>query len=368
MLETDLPYTPSERRSSCTTQSDIVRTTEQTDEAINMTTVTPQHTSAGNSEPLQPATERRGRPHHLFAASQASGQSHSYPTPEPAAFYGSPILSHGLGRSTRSPIWTASQSPTWTSDVLNYSFAPSEPSRGLALGSYNQGSGQGWEIPPDYQQFQHSERTSTYLNRYPTLTVESLSTYNQSQLGIPTTAPHSETFAYPNYAVTSAPMTQDTRHYGLESCTSAPPNNSGLAITTSFPASTYPNLSPGDAELSTPMTPISDMDEDFSCCYDDAQRSPAMDAKREEGGESETPKSCETPYAQLIYQAFMSSPRRAMTLQEIYRWFLENTDKGRKSTMGGGTGKGWQNSIRHNLSMNGVRTISTPSATLIPVY
>jgi hypothetical protein len=104
------------------------------------------------------------------------------------------------------------------------------------------------------------------------------------------------------------------------------------------------------------------MDEDLSRCYDNAQRSPAIHTEREEGGEPEASKTGETPYAQLIYQAFMSSPRRAMTLQEIYRWFLENTDKGKKSTMSGGTGKGWQNSIRHNLSMNGVRTTHTSPA------
>jgi hypothetical protein len=56
----------------------------------------------------------------------------------------------------------------------------------------------------------------------------------------------------------------------------------------------------------------------------------------------------ETPYAQLIYRAFLSTPRRAMTLQEIYQWFRENTDKGKDDS------KGWQNSIRHNLSMNQV--------------
>jgi len=54
----------------------------------------------------------------------------------------------------------------------------------------------------------------------------------------------------------------------------------------------------------------------------------------------------EEPYAQLIYRAFMSTPRRAMTLQDLYQWFRENTDKGKSDT------KGWQNSIRHNLSMN----------------
>lgn len=55
------------------------------------------------------------------------------------------------------------------------------------------------------------------------------------------------------------------------------------------------------------------------------------------------------PYAQLIYRAFRSRENRSMTLQEIYQWFRENTDKAK------GEGKGWQNSIRHNLSMNGVR-------------
>jgi hypothetical protein len=58
----------------------------------------------------------------------------------------------------------------------------------------------------------------------------------------------------------------------------------------------------------------------------------------------------EEPYAQLIFRAFMSTPRRAMTLQDLYQWFRENTDKGKSDT------KGWQNSIRHNLSMNKVST------------
>ncbi|KAF3764271.1 hypothetical protein M406DRAFT_71177 [Cryphonectria parasitica EP155] len=52
------------------------------------------------------------------------------------------------------------------------------------------------------------------------------------------------------------------------------------------------------------------------------------------------------PYAQLIYRAFMSRDTRSMTLQEMYQWFRENTDKAKSP------GKGWMNSIRHNLSMN----------------
>jgi hypothetical protein len=54
------------------------------------------------------------------------------------------------------------------------------------------------------------------------------------------------------------------------------------------------------------------------------------------------------PYAQLIYKAFMSKKRKAMTLHEIYQWFRNNTDKSKAEN------KGWQNSVRHNLSMNKV--------------
>ncbi len=56
----------------------------------------------------------------------------------------------------------------------------------------------------------------------------------------------------------------------------------------------------------------------------------------------------EEPYASLIHRAFLSTLWRAMTLQEIYQWFCKNTNKGKDES------KGWQNSIRHNLSMNKV--------------
>ena len=54
-------------------------------------------------------------------------------------------------------------------------------------------------------------------------------------------------------------------------------------------------------------------------------------------------------YAQLLYDCFMSHPEHSMTLQEIYQWFRENTSKAKDNA-----GKGWQNSVRHNLSMNHV--------------
>ena len=59
------------------------------------------------------------------------------------------------------------------------------------------------------------------------------------------------------------------------------------------------------------------------------------------------------PYAQLIFRALKSAPAHRMVLKEIYEWFVKNTDKAKTSSS-----KGWQNSIRHNLSMNGVRPCS----------
>lgn len=62
----------------------------------------------------------------------------------------------------------------------------------------------------------------------------------------------------------------------------------------------------------------------------------------------------EEPYAQLIYKAFMSRPGHCMSLQDIYQWFRDNT---KKATSEKG---GWQNSIRHNLSMNAVSSKGPP--------
>ena len=66
------------------------------------------------------------------------------------------------------------------------------------------------------------------------------------------------------------------------------------------------------------------------------------------GSESEG-KQGEPPYAKLIYRALMDAPNHQMVLKDIYEWIARNTDKARDPAF-----KGWQNSVRHNLSMNGV--------------
>jgi Forkhead domain len=62
------------------------------------------------------------------------------------------------------------------------------------------------------------------------------------------------------------------------------------------------------------------------------------------------------PYARLIHEALMQAPGHRMMLREIYDWFVQNTTKPSES----GT-NGWQNSIRHNLSMNQVSVYKPPS-------
>ncbi|KAI1619646.1 hypothetical protein EDD37DRAFT_570799 [Exophiala viscosa] len=53
------------------------------------------------------------------------------------------------------------------------------------------------------------------------------------------------------------------------------------------------------------------------------------------------------PYAMLIYEALKQAPGHRMMLRDIYDWFRQNTTKVQESGS-----NGWQNSIRHNLSMN----------------
>ena len=59
--------------------------------------------------------------------------------------------------------------------------------------------------------------------------------------------------------------------------------------------------------------------------------------------------NADPPYSHLIYEALKSAPGMKLPLQGIYGWFENNTAKGRDQNS-----KGWQNSIRHNLSMNAV--------------
>ena len=69
--------------------------------------------------------------------------------------------------------------------------------------------------------------------------------------------------------------------------------------------------------------------------------------------QSEEEGNLDQPYAKLIHKALMDAPGHRMTLQGIYDWFKENTNKAKDAGS-----NGWKNSIRHNLSMNQVSPFS----------
>ncbi|CAG7931350.1 unnamed protein product [Penicillium olsonii] len=75
--------------------------------------------------------------------------------------------------------------------------------------------------------------------------------------------------------------------------------------------------------------------------------SPARTTQGLISGDPKEERNANLPYSILIYRALKSAERNKLTLQDIYRWFEENTDKAKDPNH-----KGWQNSIRHNLSMN----------------
>ena len=113
-----------------------------------------------------------------------------------------------------------------------------------------------------------------------------------------------------------------------------PPQVCGYDTTPSFGSSLYATSS----DLRTPTQ--SKLHRPFRR----AERLNPMDSSSESEG-----KQGEPPYAKLIYRALMDAPDHQMVLKDIYEWIAQNTDKARDPAF-----KGWQNSVRHNLSMNGV--------------
>ena len=58
------------------------------------------------------------------------------------------------------------------------------------------------------------------------------------------------------------------------------------------------------------------------------------------------------PYNQLLHKCLMEKCGHEALLKDIYAWFERNTEKAKDPGA-----KGWQNSIRHNLSMNEVSLV-----------
>lgn len=191
----------------------------------------------------------------------------------------------------------------------------------------------------------------------------------------PTQLVPTEEEAWPAFSVVSSPVSSDSSPFTPAEDIFCPPSpysglpkpNEPLQASISYssihelhnlaaegvmqsPASYYPNsptdsfAEPGIPPLPQPLTspPLAPYQiESNNMEVTSAPRPAVAGAPKHANGDR--------PYAQLLRDCFMSRPDHSMSLKDIYKWFQENTTK----SSSGGTG--WQNSIRHNLSMNAVR-------------
>lgn len=72
------------------------------------------------------------------------------------------------------------------------------------------------------------------------------------------------------------------------------------------------------------------------------------DEIEEEGADSADP--C---YAQLLHKCLKDAPHHTLSLRELYDWVSQHSQKAKDPN-----NRGWQNSVRHNLSMNAVSNLS----------
>ncbi|KAK3705897.1 hypothetical protein LTR37_013050 [Vermiconidia calcicola] len=63
-------------------------------------------------------------------------------------------------------------------------------------------------------------------------------------------------------------------------------------------------------------------------------------------------------YAQLLYRCLMEAPEHTLTLKELYEWIAQHSQKAKDPKS-----RGWQNSVRHNLSMNAAFEKATGNGT-----
>lgn len=344
-----------------TTQSESVTPGPSFADANNMMLVTPQQMD----QDCQPPMEQSSRFLPLSHSSQT--QSNSYTSPESLAYHRSPLSSQLVARQQ---TWTAPQTSSWAGEALDHVFAEAEAPRVLPWNNLSQRGAQNWDSPQQYQQEIVKVQAAYYQPSYGSAT-EQLPSYGQRRSSVTTEPAHYYSYHGTSQAVSHAPdfppegyaappgsavqVLSPYRRSQLGYQPSPPNVDRSLVPASAHHQFSSPQTMQDEAErLQAPPTPCSEFGKEPVAAHYAETLPDSFDPQENEdktaSGVPESPiKSVETPYAQLIYQAFMSSPRRALKLQEIYQWFLENTDKGQP-----GQGKGWQNSIRHNLSMNGV--------------
>lgn len=192
--------------------------------------------------------------------------------------------------------------------------------------------------------FSRANSTLTCPRSYPPgLTVDSTDSMGSTMEAYPPAAYHLDLQAHQPYLNLSSTRLPPTGSPSERSSGTSGPIPDG----SSFREDSYHRQSPTPSHSSTPSYRIN-KDPTLSPPPVEGYEGVEMARLKDE----ETDEECgvnDEPYAKLIYRALMSVPERRMVLRDIYEWFELNTDKAKNACS-----KGWQNSIRHNLSMNGV--------------
>jgi hypothetical protein len=153
-------------------------------------------------------------------------------------------------------------------------------------------------------------------------------------------------FGYPRVTESSSDWIQGVEGHGRNG------PDSQIYLTPSPPAEHFPQQSETMHTTASPQTRSATSSN--SSQHVDRERTEIQReterAETEKNPISDDSGPTDLPYSHLIAEALKTAPDRKRTLQEIYSWFEQNTSKGRDQRS-----KGWQNSIRHNLSMNAVR-------------
>ncbi|KAF7559237.1 hypothetical protein G7046_g4916 [Stylonectria norvegica] len=289
-------------------------------------------TAADSYYVLSPATQELS-PHLSEAGSLPSSslhQQHLHQTHSPSTY----------GSMTSNPQFPPRSHHTWVPspppELDNYSYH-SSPTCGSSQTCYNPSpvSPRTWSSPDQAfqqttEQFQPSQRQDSYKDvRFCTPASTEDFALRPSQM------PRAYTGNF------NQSLDSDVEYDGTS-------RHQSPSMMQDFPSGTMSSTtSPSEPALGTPNFLAAPMKEESPLGDSASSPSRQADAKANAKGEE--------PYAQLIFKAFMSRPEYSMTLQEIYQWFRDNTDKAKSES------KGWQNSIRHNLSMN---AISLPPAAL----
>ncbi|KAI1803635.1 hypothetical protein F4811DRAFT_327256 [Daldinia bambusicola] len=248
-----------------------------------------------------------------------------------------PAYQNSQIRSTSSSpqgVWPTPPSTTCEEDFDNYSYqgSPASGSRGIqpiisCSGPSSSASPRSWSP----QEAQHIRIHQIFFKES-----DNMSAYN---MGSCSQLPHEEQL----HSQMAASVYESNNYSSANLPTSA------MSQPQMLPAAAHSHLESNLSAVTQSESPQAEqgMEASYnSYSQDESSQEPGQGL---EENEQESEKA-DGPYAQLIHQAFMSRRTRAMTLQEIYQWFRENTDK--EKTDKGNKRNGWQNSIRHNLSMN----------------